>query len=221
MNPASSLRQLALEHGAVGFGIARLADLATEDFLLPRAVLDQLPIAVSLALPLQRTVLATLEGRPNQLYEHHYRQTNFALDRLALALARHITELGGQALPIPASQIVDWQTQRGHLSHKRIAAAAGLGWIGRNNLLVTPGHRASVRLVTVLTDLALDPTPALRRDCNSCRACINACPAHAIGETAADFRHLDCFAQLKEFQRSRYVSQYVCGLCVQACSGLI
>lgn len=219
MNPAAALGELARAHGAVGFGIARLAELATDDFLLPRAVLDRLPVALSLALPLQRAVLATLEGRPNQLYEHHYRQTNFALDRLALELARQANKLGGQALPIPASQIVDWPNQRAHLSHKRIAVAAGLGWLGRNNLLVVPGYGAAVRLVTVLTNLELEPTPALHRDCGPCRACIDACPARAVGETAADFRHLDCFAQLKEFQRQRYVSQYICGLCVQVCFG--
>ncbi|MEO0082378.1 MAG: reductive dehalogenase domain-containing protein, partial [candidate division WOR-3 bacterium] len=176
---------------------------------------------------------ATLDGRPNQLYEHHYRQLNFALDRLALALTEHIQSLGKKALPIPASQIVDWQNQRGHLSHKRVAVAAGLGWLGRNNLLVTPEFGAQVRLVTVLTDLPPEgditrfhpgnwervPSPEQPSACDSCRACIAACPAHAVGETPADFNHLACYEQLKEFQRRRYVSQYICGLCVRACTG--
>ncbi len=217
MTELQTLRDLALARGAVGFGVARLADLKTDDFLLPRELLSRLNIGLSIALPLQPAVLATLQGRPNQLYEHHYRQINFALDRLALELAQRISALGGEALPIPASQIVDWDNQRGHLSHKRIAVAAGLGWLGRNNLLVTPRHGAQVRLATVLTDLILEPTRSIDRECGSCRACVDACPAHAIGDTAADFRHLDCFAQLKEFQRRRYVGQYICGLCVQAC----
>ncbi|MBM3322407.1 epoxyqueuosine reductase [candidate division WOR-3 bacterium] len=217
MTELQTLRDLALTRGAVGFGIARLADSKTDDFLLPRDLLARLDSGLSIALPLQPAVLATLPGRPNQLYEHHYRQVNFALDRLALELAQRITALGGEALPIPASQIVDWDNQRGHLSHKRVAVAAGLGWLGRNNLLVTPRHGAQVRLVTVLTDLRLEPTRPTDHDCGSCRACIEACPAQAIGETAADFRHLDCFAQLREFQRRHYVSQYICGLCIQAC----
>ena len=38
---------------------------------------------VSVALRVLPDVLATLEDHPNRLYEHHYRQVNFALDRLA------------------------------------------------------------------------------------------------------------------------------------------
>jgi epoxyqueuosine reductase QueG len=214
------LAALCRQRGAVGFGVARLAAVRTDDFLLPRAVLDRLPTAISVALRVSPDVLATLEGAPNQLYEHHYRQVNFALDRLGLELAGRLQAAGRAALPVPASQLVDWENQRGHLSHKRVAVAAGIGWLGRNNLLVTKRHGAQVRLVTLLTDAELDADRPLADGCGACRACIAACPARAIDETAAGFRHLDCFARLKEFQRRRLVSQYICGLCVRACSGL-
>jgi epoxyqueuosine reductase QueG len=214
-----TLIELCQSRGAVGLGVCRLSEIRTDDFLLPEKTIRDLPLAVSIALHLSPAVLGTLEDHPNQLYEHHYRQVNFALDRLALDLAMLIQNLGAQALPVAASQLVDWQNQRGHLPHKRIAAAAGLGWLGRNNLLVTPRFGAQVRLVTVLTDLGLEPDHPLENGCDSCRACIATCPAKAIGETAAEFKHLDCFAMLKEFQSKRYVSQYICGLCVRACSG--
>ncbi len=215
-----ALEELCRNRGAVGFGVCRLAGIKTDDFLLPEKTIRELPNAISVALHLSPAVLGTLEEHPNQLYEHHYRQVNFALDRLALDLATPIQSLGAQALPIAASQLVDWQNQRGHLSHKRVAVGAGLGWLGRNNLLVTPRFGAQVRLVTVLTDLALEPDHPTENGCGSCRACIAACPARAIGETAAEFKHHDCFALLKEFQSKRYVSQYVCGLCVKACAGV-
>lgn len=214
-----ALEQVCRNRGAVGFGVCRLSDIKTDDFLLPEQTIRDLPLAISIALHLSPAVLGTLEGHPNQLYEHHYRQVNFALDRLALDLATLVQSLGAQALPIAASQLVDWQNQRGHLSHKRVAVGAGLGWLGRNNLLVTPRFGAQVRLVTVLTDLELEPDRPAENGCGSCRACIPACPARAIGETAAEFKHLDCFAQLKEFQSKRYVNQYICGLCVKACNG--
>jgi epoxyqueuosine reductase len=215
----AALEELSRSRGAVGFGICRLSDIRTDDFLLPPQTLSDLPSAVSVAMHLSPAVLGTLANHPNQLYEHHYRQVNFALDRLALDLATLIQNLGAQALPIAASQLVDWQNQRGHLSHKRVAVGAGLGWLGRNNLLVTPSFGAQVRLVTVLTDLGLEPGHPLENGCGSCLACVAVCPAKAIGEAAAEFKHLDCFAMLKEFQSKRYVSQYICGLCVRACSG--
>jgi len=218
-NNRTALEELSRSRGVVGFGVCRLSDIRTDDFLLPAQTILDLPFAISLALRLAPAVLGTLEDHPNQLYEHHYRQVNFALDRLALDLATLIQNLGAQALPVAASQLVDWQNQRGHLSHKRVAVGAGLGWLGRNNLLVTPQHGAQVRLVTILTDLELNPNRPLERGCGSCHACIAACPAKAIGENPAEFKHLDCFAMLKEFQSKRHVSQYICGLCVKACAG--
>ncbi|MBM3330419.1 epoxyqueuosine reductase [candidate division WOR-3 bacterium] len=213
------LAELCKSRGAVGFGVCRLNDIKTDDFLLPEKTTRDLPNAISIALHLSPAVLGTLEDHPNQLYEHHYRQVNFALDRLGLDLAALIESLGALALPVAASQLVDWQNQRGHLSHKRVAVGAGLGWLGRNNLLVTPRFGSQVRLVTILTDLDLEPDHPLENGCGSCRACITACPAKAIGETQTEFKHLDCFAMLKEFQSKRYVSQYICGLCVRACGG--
>lgn len=211
------LESLARSRGAVAFGVCRLADVRTDDFHLPPDLLARLPLAVSIALPVAPEVLSTIEGRPNHLYEHHYRQVNFALDRLGLELVDCIHALGHGALAIPASQIVDWEKQQAHLSHKRIAVAAGVGWLGRNNLVVTPQAGAQVRLLTVLTDLALEPDRPHERGCGDCRACIEACPAQAIKETQVEFDHLACFAALKEFQRRRFVSQYICGVCVRAC----
>lgn len=213
------LASLSRARGAVGFGVAELARVRTDDFLLPADAVASYAAAVSIAMRVSGEVLATLADCPNALYEHHYRQVNFALDRLALDLAGRIHALGGRALPIAASQLVDWENQRGHLSHKRIAVAAGIGWLGRNNLLVTPDHGAQVRLVTVLTDLPLPCDSGMTDGCGKCRRCVDACPCGAIGETAAEFRHRDCFALLKEFQRKHYVSQCICGLCVRACTG--
>ena len=215
----TELESLCRARGAAGFGVAELSRVRTDDFLLPADALASYTVAVSIAMRVSGEVLATLAERPNALYEHHYRQVNFALDRLALDMANRIHALGGRALPIAASQLVDWENQRGHLSHKRIAVAAGVGWLGRNNLLVTPGCGAQVRLVSVLTDLSLPGDSAMAGGCGECRCCVDACPCGAIGETAAEFRHRDCFALLKEFQRKHYVSQCICGLCVRACTG--
>lgn len=216
------LREAALAQGAVSFGLADLGEVETSNSLLEPEVLAQFKTAISIAVPVSATVLATIKEHPNQVYFHHYRQLNALLDRIALRVAQALESAGQRALPIAASQIVDWQNQRAHLSHKHIAVAAGLGWIGRNNLLVTPEHGSQVRLVTVLTDL---PASSISQSavrisnsgCASCRACIAVCPAKAIRESAEDFDHQACFAQLKEFQRQGFVGQYVCGICVRAC----
>jgi epoxyqueuosine reductase QueG len=122
-------------------------------------------------------------------------------------------------MPIPASQIVDWKTQRGHLSHKHVARAAGLGWIGRNNLLVNEKYGSRIRLVTILTNLPLiSDTPSLK-DCGTCRRCLSVCPAGAIAEQQEDFDHLRCYEQLKAFTKTLHFSHHICGVCVKACRG--
>jgi epoxyqueuosine reductase len=210
------LKDLATSLGFRLFGIADITGLKKE-FIFPPEVIQDLNYGIALGFPLQEQVLAEITEQPTFLYFNHYRQVNNFLDQSALKLAIIIQEQGYKVMPIPTSQVVDWQNQKGHLSHKKIAVAAGLGWIGRNNLLVTPQYGAQVRLVTILTDMPLSTDTSLTGDCGDCRVCITTCPAKAIKETQQDFDHQACFVQLKEFQRKKIVPQYICGICVKAC----
>jgi len=100
-----------------------------------------------------------------------------------------------------------------------IGKLAGLGWIGRNNLLVNPQLGSRYRLVTILTDMPLVNDEALNRDCGKCMACLKTCPAKAIKENKEDFDHWACLDKLKEFRRQGVVGQHICGVCVKACKG--
>ncbi len=213
-----AIRNYALNLGVSLIGVCDFNKVFKKDFLLPEKILARFPFAIALAVKLSRAVLAEIEDHPTKLYFHHYKVVNYLLDAQALRLANFIESQKYSALPIPASQTIDWEKQRGHISHKRIAIAAGLGWLGRNNLLVTPEYGAQVRLATILTDLPLMPNEAKDFSCGDCYACLNACPVGAIKERPEDFDSLKCFSLLKEFQK-KYVSQYICGLCVKACSG--
>jgi epoxyqueuosine reductase len=144
---------------------------------------------------------------------------NILLDTIGLVLSSAIQEKGYRAMPIAASQILDWKNQKGHLSHKHVARAAGLGWIGRNNLLVNEQFGSRIRLVTVLTDLPFDAGSPLEKDCGPCRACIKVCPAGAIKEKQEDFDHLRCYEQLRAFAKTLHFSHNICGICVKACQG--
>jgi epoxyqueuosine reductase QueG len=211
-----ALETFALELGFDLFGVADVTELRGE-FLLEPKTRERFKLAVSLGKRLNDAVLEDIVDHPTPLYFHHYRQTNAFLDRGALVLADHIQKAGFGALPIAASQIIDWEKQRAHVSHKHVGRAAGLGWFGRNNLLVNPKLGARFRLVTVLTDMPLDAAKPLEFGCGSCRACVAVCPAGAIKVRPEDFDHLACFEKLKEFQKQRLVSQHICGVCVKAC----
>lgn len=202
------------------FGIADIRE-ARKDFNLAESVKNLFSQAIVLARRVLSSALEDIVGHPTQLYFHHYRQLNNELDRLALRMASFIEREGFQALPIPASQIIDWKNQRAHLSHKKMGQLAGLGWIGRNNLLVNPILGSRFRLVTILTNMPLTPDSPISGDCDECFRCLSFCPAQAIHEDPAHFDHLACFHKLDKFRREGLVGQHICGLCVKACFGPI
>jgi epoxyqueuosine reductase QueG len=212
------LKAFALGLGFDLFGVADVTSLR-DDFLLDPGTRERFALAVSLGKRLSDPVLDDIRDHPTEIYFHHYRQMNFFLDRGALLIADHIQKQGFRSLAIAASQIIDWERQRAHLSHKHVGRAAGLGWFGRNNLLVNSELGAHFRLVTVLTDMPLEADAPLARDCGACRACAKACPAGAIKETREAFDHLACFETLKDFRKKGYTNQFICGICVRDCRG--
>lgn len=218
-NTYARIRDWCIDRGVSLFGVADIRPFRKDFIQLSNQWLNSFDSGISLAIRLSDAVLEEIEDRPTQLYFHHYRQANIFLDRVAFGLVQFIQGLGYHAIPIPASQIIDWENQRGHLSHKKVAQEAGLGWMGRNNLLVNPIYGARIRLVTVLIDLPLKHDHPLEGGCDECKRCMAVCPAGAIKERQEDFEHLKCFEQLRLFKKRDQIGQYICGICVKACEG--
>jgi epoxyqueuosine reductase QueG len=214
------LKGLSFDMGASLFGVARVESLGQRVLFLPPRGVDNLPYAICLGVHLSDKVLEGIEDGPTPLYFFHYQRVNILLDEMALRITFRIQNQGFNALPIPASQVIDWKKQRGHLSHKHVAKEAGLGWIGRNNLLVNPRFGARIRLVSVLTDIPLKPDAPIGRNCGSCRDCIPVCPAGAIGEKPPEFDYMGCYEKVKALCKERNIRHHICGICVKACRGM-
>ena len=212
------IKSLCHQWGGSLFGVTDLRSFKNE-ILISLSFVEGLPFGISVGYHLSDAILEEIENQPTPLYFHHYQRVNILLDTIGLVVASAIQELGYQAIPIPASQIVDWKTQRGHLSHKHVARAAGLGWIGRNNLLVNKDFGCRIRLVTILTDLPLLTDSPSLKDCGACRDCLSVCPVGAIKERQEDFDHLRCYEQLRAFAKPLHFSHNICGVCVKACRG--
>ncbi|HAR37001.1 MAG TPA: hypothetical protein DCR87_08940 [Acidobacteria bacterium] len=213
------LKKFCLEElGLDLFGVADIREIR-QTFALSSSVTGRYDYAISLGKEVLLSVLDDIQEAPTSLYFHHYRQLNSYLDRAALQLSSWINARGYLALPVAASQVTDWKNQKAHLSHKKIGQLAGLGWLGRNNLLVNPVLGARFRLVTVLTNWPLKTDTPLPFGCGDCHRCQAVCPAGAIKDNQGDFDHLACFAKLKEFRDRGLVGQYICGICVKACYG--
>jgi epoxyqueuosine reductase len=221
-NPKESTEKIKIlchQWGGSLFGAADLRSFKKEEILLPPFLIDRLPCGISVGFHLSDVLLEEIENHPTPLYFHHYQRVNILLDTIGLIVTSAIQDLGYQAMPIPASQMVDWKTQKGHLSHKHVARAAGLGWIGRNNLLVNEKFGARIRLATILTNLPLEVNSPSMKDCGSCRDCLKVCPAGAIQERQENFDHLRCYEQLRIFAKTLHFSHHICGVCVKACRG--
>jgi epoxyqueuosine reductase len=65
---------------------------------------------------------------------------------------------------------------------REAAARSGVGFYGKNTLLITRRHGSWVVLGTLLTEAELEPTAPLTTDCGECRLCIDACPTGALDE---------------------------------------
>jgi epoxyqueuosine reductase len=65
---------------------------------------------------------------------------------------------------------------------REAAARSGVGFYGKNTMLITRRFGSWVVLGTLVTTAELAPTPPLDADCGSCRLCIDACPTNALDE---------------------------------------
>ncbi|MGE5197349.1 MAG: hypothetical protein ACM3IL_02470, partial [Deltaproteobacteria bacterium] len=186
------IKNCAKSFGIDLFGVADISKIKNEFMLSPK-LSGKFNRAVALGARLSASILEEIEDHPTKLYFHHYRTLNAFLDQAALRLANIIQNKGFSALSIPASVILDWENQKAHLSHKKIGYLAGLGWIGRNNLLVNKTFGSRIRLATILTDMPLKADKPSKIDCGGCRLCIAVCPAQAIKEDPSGFDHIRCF----------------------------
>ena len=228
MDLDAHLRELALSLDADYFGVADLS-------LAHNAVLEQggervarYPRAVTIGMRLQDSLVDLLPDDDKAaaiLYKHSsYDVVNLALDQISLRVANTLQRAGFDAFPVPASKRTDDEHISGIFSQKLAAHLAGLGWIGKSCLLITPDHGPRVRWVTILTNAPLNPTGTpMEQKCGTCTACVDICPPHAF--TGRPFHPNEpreirfdaaaCDQYFKEVERSKGVA--VCGLCLYIC----
>jgi epoxyqueuosine reductase len=74
-----------------------------------------------------------------------------------------------------------WYTDTGPILERELAQRAGIGWIGKNTMLIHPKHGSYFLLSEIFLDLELEPDPPFTTDhCGTCTRCIEACPTACI-----------------------------------------
>jgi epoxyqueuosine reductase len=149
------------------------------------------------------------EGRlPRYTWTDHYAELREKLDELGRRLG------GAYRVLVDANQHVD----------REGAARAGVGFYGKNTLLITRRYGSWVVLGTLVTDVEIEASPALTLDCGSCRLCIDACPTHALDDPGVldSTRCLSYWTQApgaipEEYREELGAQVYGCDICQDVC----
>jgi epoxyqueuosine reductase len=107
---------------------------------------------------------------------------------------------------------------------REAAARSGVGFYGKNTMLITRRHGSWVVLGTLVTEAEVEPTPPLELDCGSCTLCIEACPTGALDEPGVldSTKCLSYWTQaptsIPEGYRAELGAQvYGCDICQDVC----
>jgi epoxyqueuosine reductase len=73
-----------------------------------------------------------------------------------------------------------YYTDTGPILEREIAQRAGLGWIGKNSMLINPKVGSTFLLAEILLGIELEPDASITDHCGTCTRCIAACPTQCI-----------------------------------------
>ncbi len=177
----------------------------------PEALLPGARTVVSAALCYYAPApeLAPGQGRvARYTWSDRYAELREKLDELGRRLG------GGYRVLVDENQHVD----------REAAARSGVGFYGKNTLLITRRHGSWVVLGTLVTDVELEATPALPGACGSCTLCIDACPTGALDEPGVldSTRCLSYWTQSPEaipepYREALDTLVYGCDICQDVC----
>lgn len=188
-----------------------------------------IPQAISIAIKHPPASASEIRKGGIIAYNNQFTYIDEKLKDLQKNIVTYLRMLGWRGLAIPPDS--DQQDNRfisrlfPLFQHKTAATCSGLGWIGKNGLLVNNTFGARLSWATVLTNAPLPITkaPIVKGRCGSCTRCVDICPAGAIRnqewvrgvEAKAKIDVAACAKQLKK--NFDVMGKSICGLCIASC----
>jgi epoxyqueuosine reductase QueG len=204
-----------------------------------RALIDKkygdFHFGISIGKRLEDKIIDKLVNGPTIEYYNYYNKINAELAELTSRIHTDLLKNGVDSIPItptisPGQKGYEkyLETLTYDISHKMVATRAGLGWIGKSDLLISNKFGPRLRLVTVL--IKQDPhvisKPFEESRCGKCNICVAKCPANAANGKSWDintfrdefFDARKCREKCRELAKERLnVDERICGLCVCVC----
>lgn len=174
MSEQENLKNYLMKLGTSKVGFADVDGLAKQFIDLPNGI--------SLVLKLPKETIQLVK---NEEYEEYWKSFHRAIGQLTKIShkgEKYIKSLGYDAFALTMKRNeCDMEKLLSILPYKTIATKAGLGWIGRSALFVTPEYGSAVALSAILTDMPLEhDMPITDSECDDCTNCQEACPVGAI-----------------------------------------
>lgn len=212
------------------FGVADISGYEKEIIKFGGEIVKGYKYGISIGIVIPDTIVDGLKNRHDIntaaiYYSHGYDIINDRLNSITSIISSYLNNKGYDTLPIEAANRVDIENAIPTVSHKMIANLAGLGWIGKNCLLITPEHGPRLRLSSLLTNAPLKITGIkIEPKCTDCMECTKICPVNAIKgvnfninderEVRIDFKKChDYFEEMKKYPGRKPV----CGMCLYVC----
>jgi len=210
------------------YGFADLHGLLNPEF-------SKYPFGISIGKRLDDSILDRILDGPTLEYFEHYNNINRELAEITFGIQKDLKTIDIDSIPIKPTISLKSAGYKKYLnslsydiSHKMVATRAGLGWIGKTDLLVSRKFGPRLRLVTILLDHSPGKisVPIEKSHCGKCNICVEKCPARAANgkiwniEVHRDqfFNAFRCREKCGELARQRLnVDERICGLCVSVC----
>jgi epoxyqueuosine reductase len=210
-------------------GFANLSNYQTELAQFGGSLVKGYKHGISIGIAIPNSIVDHLPDRDDLniacAYRlHGYEILNIRLNLIASEVSSWLNQKGHYTLPITAADRTDEENAIPTVSHKMIAHIAGLGWIGKSCLLITPEHGPRVRFISILTQAPLESVDnPLEQRCGECLECTRICPVKAIkgknyqaGESREErFEFKKCHDYFENLKQNRKYA--VCGLCLYVC----
>lgn len=143
------------------------------------------------------------------------------LDEIGMQICEELENMDMGSVAIPSNDPFGYsdnegQCQKGSISLKHAGYQAGLGIIGKNNLLINMKLGNIIQLGAVLADAELEPDrPAEYGICPpDCHICTDACPAHAFDDLSVNY---DLCSTYSLCRNERGIELNKCNICRKVC----
>lgn len=191
--------------------------------------------AISIGKKLDDHIIDGICEGPTLEYYAYYNQINDELARTSTEIQIELSKIHVDSIVIEPTVSTDTDRFKDYdktltvdISHKMVATRAGLGWIGKSDLLISTRYGSRLRLTSILLNKKPDsiPAPIESSRCGKCRICVDRCPAQAAnGELWNIDKHRDeffdaqkCRQKCKQLAKQLLnLDKRICGICISVC----